>query len=35
MLTMVEFDAAIICIHGHTIAPNCAICAEKKNKDPQ
>lgn len=26
MQTMVEFDAAIICIHGRAIAPSCAIC---------
>ncbi|MBI2055349.1 MAG: hypothetical protein HYT42_00430 [Candidatus Sungbacteria bacterium] len=26
MRTMVEFDAAITCIHGHTIAPTCALC---------
>lgn len=26
MHTMVEFDAAITCIHGHTVAPHCALC---------
>lgn len=31
MLTMVELHAAIICLHGHTIAPTCALGCRRKN----